>query len=77
MLKKMFVWENANGVSSNYHDDGGVMIIADNLDVARQLFEKTGGTSKKSEVLKCEPDYMTSVVSEEDKIFIFPNAGCC
>ncbi len=76
MSKKMFVWEVVDGLTSNYHDGGGVMVIADNLDVARQLL-KENVTSNKSEVFTREPDYSTSVGSEEDKVFIFPDAGCC
>ena len=74
-MKKMFVWENVDGLTGNYHDGGGTVVIADNLDAARKLLEKQ--TGKGCSAMKDEPDYSASVGSDEDKVFIFPDAGCC
>lgn len=75
-MKTMFVWENVDGLTNNYHDGGGTVVIADNLEVARKLLVENG-VSEGSEVLTESPNYTTSVVSDEDKVFIFPDAGCC
>ena len=75
-MKKMFVWENVSDLTGNYHDGGGVVVIADNMDVARELLVKNGAR-KGCEVFKLDPDYSASVEADEDKVFIFPDAGCC
>ena len=76
-MKKMFVWEYVGGLTNNWHDGGGTVVIADNLEVARQLLKGTPGVSEGSEVFTQEPSYMASVVADEDKVFIFQDAGCC
>lgn len=76
MSKKMFVWENVSDLTCNYHDGGGVVVIADNMEVARELLEKHGAR-KGCEAFTGNPDYSASVEADEDKVFIFPDAGCC
>ena len=81
---KIFVWEGTRPVSNNYHDGGGLLIIAANLDRARELwseyvdnlsewekFEGKGATDK-------EPDrvYFTEPDTEET-VLVFPDSGCC
>lgn len=76
-MKTMFVWENVSGLTTSYHDGGGTVVIAESLDAARDLLKSDGVVSSGSEVFTQEPDYTASVVSEEDRVFIFPDAGCC
>lgn len=78
-MKVMYVWESVSGLTQNYHDGGGALVIADNLEAARQLL-KEKGVSEGSEVFVQEPDYTASVVTvleTQDRVFIFPDAGCC
>ena len=76
-MKKMYVWEDVGeGLTGNWHSGGGTVVIADNLDVARQLLEKHG-VSKGCEVFTNEPSYSAPVEAGEDKVFIFQDAGCC
>ncbi len=75
-MKTMFVWDSVGGLTNNYHDGGGTVVIADNLEVARQLLVKNG-VAEASDVHTQAPNYTASVVSDEDKVFIFPDAGCC
>lgn len=75
-MKTMFVWENVSGLTSNYHDGGGTVVIAESLDAARDLL-KSDGVSSGSDVFTEEPSFMASVMTEENKVFIFPDAGCC
>ena len=67
---KMFVWEYVNGLTSNYHDGGGALVIADNLESARKLL----GNSEANTQM---PNFSASVESNENRVFIFPDAGCC
>jgi hypothetical protein len=74
-MKKMFVWQYVEGLTNNYHDGGGTLVIADDLGSARELLKKE--VPQGSSVFKDDPSYMAPVMSEEDKVFIFPDAGCC
>jgi hypothetical protein len=70
-MKTMFVWENVGGLTGNYHDGGGTVVIAESLDAARQLLPPG------CDAIKEEPSFTASVVCEVDQVFIFPDAGCC
>lgn len=70
---KLFVWERVDQLTTNWHPEGGLVIIAESLDAARELIKdrvKCGALTK-------DPDYTTSVYGKEEKVFIFPDAGCC
>ena len=76
-MKTMFVWEYVEGgLTDNYHSGGGCVVIADDKDKALQLLADYGVGSS-CEVFKTDPDYSASVDAVEDKVFIFPDAGCC
>lgn len=76
-MKCMYVWESVNELTNNYHDGGGLVIISNDLESARELLKQSISLKSKCEALKVDPDYVTSVTAEKDKIFIFPNEGCC
>ena len=78
-MKTMFVWENVSyGLTCNYHSGGGCVVIADNKEVALKLLSENG-VDPKCEVFTTEPSYTAPMDSDatEDKVFIFPDAGCC
>ena len=76
-MKCMQVWESVNEFTDRYHDGGGLVIISNDLESARELLKKSIPLKSKCQALKVDPSYVTSVTSEEDEIFIFPDAGCC
>ena len=75
-MKKMYVWERVSGLTSNWHDGGGTLVVADSLEFARELLQ-ANGVSKSCEALTEEPNISTSVEINEDLVVIFPDAGCC
>lgn len=76
-MRFMYVWENVNELTDNYHDGGGLVIISNDLESARELLTKSIPLKSKCQALKVDPSYVTSVTAEKDEIFIFPDAGCC
>jgi Cft2 family RNA processing exonuclease len=72
---RMFVWEYVDGITCNWHDGGGVVVIAKDVDRARELLMATDGVSRTE--FTDEPDFSTSVGTRKEKVFIFPDAGCC
>lgn len=73
---KIFIWENVTGLTHSYHDGGGTIVFAESLEKARDLL-KAKGVSNTSEAFSTEPDYETLAPHSEERVFIFPDAGCC
>jgi hypothetical protein len=71
---KVFIWESVSQATENYHSSGGVTVFAKSEKRARELANaKDGCLIAEAE----KPDYVRAVSGEEEKVFIFPNAGCC
>lgn len=71
---KIFIWENVCECSDRYHSDGGVVVFADNESRAREIANAEDGCNiTLDEVV----DYVREVSTGEEKVFIFPDAGCC
>lgn len=64
---KTFIWERIEQLTDNYHPGGGLVIIAESLERAKTLLPN---------ITLPVPDYMTDGGIEE-KVFIFPDSGCC
>jgi hypothetical protein len=75
-MKTVFVWESASGLTSCWHDGGGAMVVAGDLQEARELLKKHG-VKEDSSVFSEEPGYKAQVMDDKDHVFIFPDAGCC
>lgn len=73
---KVFIWDYVGKLTENYHPEGGLVVIADNEQDARIIAMEQGvvfSDDEKPEVYKLDDEHLGS----KDKIFIFPNAGCC
>ena len=73
---KAFIWNRVEGATDNWHSEGGLFVVAPDLEEARALL--------KSKVpLKCgafgeSPDHVLDLVGEEiPRVVVFPDAGCC
>lgn len=71
---KVFIWENIEEVSGRYHSNGGLVVIADNEVRAREIANIVPGCYVHPEET---PNYIRDVSDGEEKVFIFPDAGCC
>lgn len=74
---QLFVWQDVSDLTSNYHDNGGVLAIADSLERARQIILEFPDVGSKCGVLKQDPDFTAFVTDSEEKVMVFPDAGCC
>ena len=59
----------------DYHDEGGLVVVAEDLELALVLVTK----ETEGRVTELPPPDATYDLSRiaPDKVFIFPNAGCC
>lgn len=71
---KVFVWEWLNHVSDNYHEGGGCTVVAEDLARAK-LIASAKGVMFDDE--SQEPTVYELKDSVDEKVFIFPDAGCC
>jgi hypothetical protein len=72
---RVYIWERIQELTDNYHSDGGLVVVAANLQRAIELAEAEGVTFSDKETI---PTINYSVVADvEEKVFIFPDAGCC
>jgi hypothetical protein len=73
---KLFIWEYASDLTTNYHSGGGCAIIAESLEAARDLFKESDPNSQCS-LLTNDPDFTSEVSATEARLFVFQDAGCC
>ena len=81
---KIFIWNDTDPVSSNYHDDGGLLIIASDLIRARELWSEyvdnldEWGKFEDKSAAHDDPNhtYFTDPDTEET-VLVFPDSGCC
>lgn len=74
---KCFVWERIDEITDAYHDAGGLLIIAESLDNAKDLWaaERVRVGHAKRESLPT-PDHEWPVEAAPT-VIVFPDAGCC
>ena len=75
-MKSIYVWERVENATVNYHDEGGIFVVADGIDKARELIKAECPGS--CEALTKAPDHIYPFVGDfDDNIIVFQDAGCC
>jgi len=88
---KIFVWQCAGDLTTSWHSGGGLVIVAESLEQARDMMKQNiSGTKKdydnpvwsrmkkKAPPLTEEPLFEASLRGKhEAQLMVFPNAGCC
>jgi hypothetical protein len=75
---KVFIWERIQKLTDNYHSDGGLVVVAANLQRAVELAEAEEVEFSKGDYDELTPSNVYNTDdSAEEKVFIFPDAGCC
>lgn len=74
---KVFIWERLSNVTTNWHHEGGCVVIAESLEKAREQLH-IHGVPVGSDAFAAEPDKTLPTGDFEDPdVFIFPDSGCC
>jgi len=74
-MSKVFIWNHVSNLTDSYHSSGGLVVIADNLEDAKILaMEKGVKFNDNMDELSTVYELKDIV---EDKVYIFPDAGCC
>lgn len=72
----IYIINRTKQVSSRYHPEGGLAIIAESPEAALKIANKTPHVKLTAAKIKKSISYEL-VGSPEPKVFIFPDAGCC
>lgn len=77
----MYIWNHADYTTDNYHEEAGVVIIAETLKIARILARNSEKIEPDSEIYTKNPDediYLAvQNVQTKSSVWVFPNAECC
>lgn len=69
---KVFVWSYVQNCGSGaYHPGGGLVIFAETEARAREL------ATSRNAIFKENPDDVREVIGGTERVYIFPDAGCC
>ncbi len=71
---KVFIWQNIEQCTDSYHPEGGVVVFAETEQRAREIANKKSGCNIQPEE---KPDEIRELTGGEEKVYIFPDAGCC
>ncbi|MCP4475416.1 MAG: hypothetical protein GY821_12790 [Gammaproteobacteria bacterium] len=76
---KMFLWKRIQQCSDKYHCEGGVVVFAENEKSARKMAhtQDEGGYDICSIAENEKPDDVRDVFGGVEKVYYFPDAGCC
>ena len=78
---EIYIWERLDSVSENYHKEGGLVVVARDIDHVKELVMEYNSKFPDPVI-----DFGQNIkhctvyqLSEEVRpwIFVFPDAGCC
>jgi biotin-(acetyl-CoA carboxylase) ligase len=80
---KVFIWKRLEQVSTNWHREGGLMVCASSLERAREIVKEKVDVEDYGDPVDCDakdldPDITYTVTEDaEERVLVFPDAGCC
>lgn len=69
---KIFIFEYVENLTTNYHSGGGLAVVAADRAAVERIATASGLVLDWEEVVEYD---LREVV--EERMFIFPDAGCC
>ncbi len=73
---KIFIFNRIEKCSSNYHEEGGLVIIANDTEHAKELISSDDAIVVTDEEWS-EVESFELLESVSPKIWVMPDAGCC
>ena len=74
---KVFIFEYVEKLTGNYHEEGGLVVIAENETEARELIKTDQNIKISKEEWEEVIIYNLKDETVLSRMFIFPDAGCC
>lgn len=82
---RLFIWERVKHATNNWHTEGGLVVMAENLEKAREELH-VYGVPVDCEAFASDPDYSyqiadpnegTTQAEQPGVVAVFPDSGCC
>lgn len=79
----IYIWDTSttDGMTADYHSEGGAVVIAESEEEALFLLNKYRREkeflSDSFEEITNLPSRVINILTPAEKVFLFPNAGCC
>ena len=73
---KIFVFQRIDTCSDNYHEEGGLVVIAKDVEHAKELLKTDNAISVTDEEWKNVESFALAD-NVEPKFWVMPDAGCC
>jgi len=82
---KMFIWQSIADLTNSHHSSGGAIVVAENLSEVLGLLNKERSRRREEWEDPIEPltelpeptaEYYVGPTRPQ-RVFIFPDAGCC
>lgn len=74
---KIFIFEEVERVSGRYHSEGGLVIIAKDLQSAIDLAQEDKYKKLQSHEIEKVVSYDLLDDDVDPRLWVFPNSGCC
>jgi hypothetical protein len=76
---KLYVYNYVGGMTYNWHSGAGVMMITDRdpVEVLREQVASENPVYDEPFEAPEKPDFVLDVEADEERVFVFPDAGCC
>lgn len=72
----VYVFDYVSQLTDNYHDSGGLVVVARNIDHVRELLTDYPAARPSVDEYAKVNVYPTNSDAKE-AVYIFPDAGCC
>lgn len=75
----VYIWSRVANLTENFHNEGGLVVVAPSLEKAR-AFMLDWGVRSYCKAHTTDPDASYTLATggaDVPALFIFPDAGCC
>ena len=82
-MAQLYIWNRVTPVTDNYHEEGGIGVLADDISQARAVIaehvDRLTTCAKERTWDSADADMVLDVIADGDPrvAFIHPDAGCC
>jgi hypothetical protein len=86
---RIFIWKYVPDITAREHNGGGLLVVAKDLERANALLETepiyefdSWHADDKSNIVgyvgaRSNPDFIFNTDETEERVLLFPDAGCC
>lgn len=75
---KLFIWPRASDVTENWHPEAGLVVVAEDLEDARDYMRGHKYVGTTSDAFTTDPFFTFELAEDRERMcIVFPDSGCC